>query len=359
MLMPMEIFTTPLGPEEIGPLWYARSRLAQANCGCFVWGEGQPTLGKYISILSRVLEKTAEYTISILWFVLGHINLETTSKLVWWFDCGPHYRAYKVLGTLLTYISEAVMAKGVKVVEVNFGCGSHMKTWLDGYFGKKEAELHDAAKERYIMDTADCVEVWQTAYTERCAMMSDIPAETFINYFPIPKKDVKVANSKPSVLPCLIKSSYSWSVTKIDCRRATILGRGENAWTATNLRGKTSILTDNFNDVHTFTPVIREPGEDEEDDDEQPAVLHEDLKTEHKTVNGWKLSYRLEKPEETTMSKILPRLQLHGKNITPAMEDVDESLRHRPLELRRNAHERNLATQKERAKRYLKGLKGM
>ena len=330
MLMPMEIFTTPLGTEEVGPLWYARSRLAQANCGCFVWGEGQPTLGKYISILSRVLEKTAEYTISILWFVLGHINLETTSKLVWWFDCGPHFRAYNVLGTLLTYISEAVMAKGVKVVEVNFGCGSHMKTWIQ-----------------------------RIAYTERCAMMSDIPAETFINYFPIPKKDVKVANLKPSVLPCLIKSSYSWSVTKIDCRRATIFGRGENAWTATNLRGKTSILTDNFNDVHTFTPVIREPGEDEEDDDEQPAVLHEDLKTEHKTVNGWKLSYRLEKPEETTMSKILPRLQLHGKNITPAMEDVDESLRHRPLELRRNAHERNLATQKERAKRYLKGLKGM
>ena len=62
-----EIQTLPLGPVEVSSVWYAQSRLAFSTLGIHVWGQGVNEMHTY---LSRVMEKSCEYPMSVLWDVL-------------------------------------------------------------------------------------------------------------------------------------------------------------------------------------------------------------------------------------------------------------------------------------------------
>ena len=108
--------TLPVGPVEVGKLWYARSRLAVNQCAFFVWGAGQPAEGRWVIMTTRIHEKPFELTAALLWELLERIDLSSTEQLKWWSDTGPHYRTYKLLGTVL------LIMEGYKIwFIINFG----------------------------------------------------------------------------------------------------------------------------------------------------------------------------------------------------------------------------------------------
>ena len=91
----------PVGPVEIGPLWYARSRLAFVTFGCFAWGSGMPPQGQWYLLMTRVMEKTSEFTIALLRRIIELLPPCAERKNIsYWSDVGPHFRTYKVLGSI-------------------------------------------------------------------------------------------------------------------------------------------------------------------------------------------------------------------------------------------------------------------
>ena len=340
-----EIFTTPIGPQEMGPLWYARSRMAQANCGIYMWGHNCPAKGRYISLLSRIIDKTSEYTLSIIWYLVEEYKLDEADELVIWTDCGPHYRSYKVLGSCLMLLPEHF---AFSAVEYNFGCEHHFKTMLDRYFGLKQQELKAASKNRWIMDTKDCIAVWEEGYERRRSLYSDIADEVFINYWPKSKHLVETATLKRSSAPTAIKTCYSWRAERIRKDRVSNFGRPPNSFMATNLKGIACMVTGNLIDAKYFTPVMT--AVDEEEDSVEPTFLEQASLTDStKVINGWKCSYRNSKPEELTVAKLRPRLQAKARKLTAEMFDgTNEHLRKRPLEARLAAHNRSKENERKR-----------
>ena len=90
----------PIGPEESGPMWYAQARLAITTWGCMVWGQGVADENEHHIYLSRVMDRTAAFTIALLDDLLGRIDLSGTTDILLWSDVGTHFRSYAVLGTV-------------------------------------------------------------------------------------------------------------------------------------------------------------------------------------------------------------------------------------------------------------------
>ena len=88
-----ELFTLPIGPNEIGASYYAQARLGVRNCAIYVWGEAAPG-GMWFSYLSRC----AKYSITILDDAIGRLTLAGTGKLTLITDTGPHFRSWEVSG---------------------------------------------------------------------------------------------------------------------------------------------------------------------------------------------------------------------------------------------------------------------
>ena len=98
-LLVMEIITLPVGPNEIGELWYARSRIAVANCVVWLQGHKCGPHGTWVIVSTRVLEKLGELSAAILWEILRITGLKESDieELHVWSDVGHHYRCWKWL----------------------------------------------------------------------------------------------------------------------------------------------------------------------------------------------------------------------------------------------------------------------
>ena len=137
----------PIGPSESGPMWYARARLAVTTWGALVWNsldddeiDDLPPLepeeeecfdpivnededaaaevaagkaeqkqmtkvGKAFHIfLSRVMDRTASFSIALMKELLGQLDLSACTDVVIWSDAGTHFRNYAFLGTVCNEI---------------------------------------------------------------------------------------------------------------------------------------------------------------------------------------------------------------------------------------------------------------
>ncbi len=93
----------PIMPEESSKVWYANARLG-VSCWCvYIWGEGQPPKGSYITIFTRVMEHSSELSISLLRVAMEKMGPKgpgaPIKTICWISDTGPHFRSYRVLGT--------------------------------------------------------------------------------------------------------------------------------------------------------------------------------------------------------------------------------------------------------------------
>ena len=69
------------------------------------------------------MERTAEYTISCIGRILEECDMREAVGICFWFDAGPHFRNYKVLG----YIGCQLTQKHKIPTRARFGCEHHFK----------------------------------------------------------------------------------------------------------------------------------------------------------------------------------------------------------------------------------------
>ena len=118
----------PRGPVEIGPIWFAGSRLAYSTCGIKVWGAGQHNNGEWFIYVSRVVDKSCRYSMSILIDVLGRLNFEGVTDVTIWSDAGTHFRSYQMMGTICKHVMETYRCN----FQLNYGLEKHFKNVCDG-----------------------------------------------------------------------------------------------------------------------------------------------------------------------------------------------------------------------------------
>lgn len=97
------------------------------------------------------MEKPAELSIAIMNFVLAKLDLSGTDTVRLWSDSGPHYRAYKYLGTAGMDVCEEY---GVDS-DVCLGPAAHWKGLCDGKFAHMNAALAQAVTAKDVLGIDD------------------------------------------------------------------------------------------------------------------------------------------------------------------------------------------------------------
>ena len=126
--------TTPRGPNQTGEEWRANARLAYSLHSAILWSARHPLPVTAVTCVSRVMEKTAVFSILIWEQVLLLAQerglLDDVTDVCFWRDTGPHYRAYRMLA--VCEIRWTTMFK--RSMHIRFGLEHHMKEMVDRYF---------------------------------------------------------------------------------------------------------------------------------------------------------------------------------------------------------------------------------
>ncbi len=334
----------PVGPIETGPLWYARSRLAFVCFGLFAWGAGfgaEGKEGKWFLLFTRVMEKPSELTICLLQHVISLLPPAADRReLVYWCDCGPHFRTYRVMGTIATDIMQDTRLNQC----INFGMEQHFKNVCDGKFGRISEHLREASTKEVLGDLSDVVRVLKRAHEvsveidkERGAEAR--PPEHFEEWLPPPRDSVRTHEILGSSLPVPISASHLWSFRWTDMRRRCLIGMDGSTLTGVvctagmisgprplpaqsctpklKLReadeggpkgealgpGEAAAPGDALGPAEAAAPEeAAAPGEHDDDaPDDLPAV-------NTKVWHGWRLSYRTDEPEKTPAEVFVKRV---------------------------------------------------
>ena len=134
--------TLPIGPNEVSELWYANSRLGYTTLTAIVWGMAFPGTKHYFTYISRIVERTTTFTNAIIQDLVRRLPLATTTDMGWWSDVGPHFRAYKVLGSIGYGLVDQLRIHQ----HVMYGVESHMKNPCDGFFAELNSRKRIAKK---------------------------------------------------------------------------------------------------------------------------------------------------------------------------------------------------------------------
>ena len=94
-----ELGTLPIGPNEVGDLWYANNRLGYTTFTAMVWGAAFEGKRHFFTYITRVVERTTTFTVALLQDLVTRLDLSKTTHIGWWSDVGVHFRAYKVFGS--------------------------------------------------------------------------------------------------------------------------------------------------------------------------------------------------------------------------------------------------------------------
>ena len=343
-----ELQTLPIGPSEIGKLWYARSRLGINQSIWFIWGAGCPPQGRWIVLTTRVFEKPFTLSAALLWEVLKLVDLSSTSQLVWWSDTGPHYRCYSHLGTAL-----AVMEKYRVHFLVNYGCEHHMKHLADA----KSSQLNHAKETGALTIMINSIEalhkVYRDDYESRKSINPEIADELYMHWVPPEKKSVVVRTLKKTGAVPNITTCHCWDFRFIAPDRVSFFGRGDRSRVATNVRAYPRKLSNQprtdwfFPEIENF--AVEEALGPAPDDD----CGVEALGIKCQEFRGWKTSYRNEQPELTNFSSLRPKLARKLKDLGDVIDLT--ATRKKSIDTIRASFEKTSVKRKARdAVRYLK-----
>ncbi len=341
----------PRGPDEPAETWRATARLGWSCHSSLVWCKEQekPT---WVTLCSRILEKTSLYTMLTLEVVLDRCvdlgllgsNIKT---VVLWSDSGPHYRSSRALGC----ISKHWPVKYGTNFQLTFGLEKHSKSEVDGYFARLQHRLARFEKTAWLRTTGDVVNCLAAASASR-ALQTDI--EIFVDYLPTISK-AKYSEIVPWVnlasLPEAMRRVHCWHMQCNDKRRRNMVGADHCTLTAIDMKccAIPNMPWDTTGQLHpsiTHRPpeqvavpndvVDDEEVEDanaaEQDDDRAPATIatSSSVAMDCSQVLGWRCSWRRTEPEEPNLAKSLSRLRWKHQGFMHLR--LPPSTRHPPMQ---------------------------
>ena len=146
--------TLPQGPIERGKDWYAQAREAVNICGFYSLGAGfERPCATYI--LTNIVEKPWQLSAAMCTLFCQQClgDCADRSRISWWSDCGPHFRAY----LLLCYMATTLMSMCKLDFSYSFGPEQHFKNEVDGMFGWLRGALARITKKHIVGSIADLV----------------------------------------------------------------------------------------------------------------------------------------------------------------------------------------------------------
>ena len=342
-----EIVRVPQCPVSSGPMFYAGAILAVNTLGILCWRRMPDGTVKHwwVVLISRVLDKSAAFTMDQLEFLLDECKrngtLEGISKVQLISDTGTHFRSTKVAGSCAHGLLEKVRP-AINSLGLFFGPESHFKFKVDGFF----AELREAARQtalgKDILDDKDLVQCYKDWWTE--AQVAD-PGKWdahFHLYEPhCARHEVHVSQFKPSSLPKSIRGCHRWNFRLNDKRRTNLANSyGELTGVDVSCYGFVSggilkvastnraIVLDQASTELKHTcqgPELPSGSEvpppqqclacaagisiqnEEEPDDDEKRLAEVGVQT--KSWRGWKISFRTQEPEKESAVSCFARLE--------------------------------------------------
>jgi hypothetical protein len=282
--------------------------------GSLVWGDGLPMPGIYITIISRVVEKTALYTTLVIETVLEKLKelgyLRPGETICMWSDAGPHYRANRFMAICATrWPIVYKMHFGVMI-----GLEHHSKEDLDRYFSVLDSRLRRYETEHWILTTGDLIKCFEAGAAVR---EQPKPREIFIDFVPTVHRDdwnAKIPFLKAASLPKALKACHSWTFTLVDQRRKCYLGVDGVTITSVRVRGN-GLPGFVAKDGGVFCKIAKEVEADADEppdaDDAEPDALVDTSAEMGGLVTaylGWRTSYRKNEPEISNLEHTLRRL---------------------------------------------------
>ena len=128
-----------LGPDESSESWYANSRSAVATLGVHAISTADP-VGIWHIINSRYIDKSGTFSIACYKYLLKQIDLSPFKKIVFFMDCGPHFRSYRVLSSIIMYNASLKLD-----TSLNYLPECHAKSIIDGFFAKMNGVMQQGA----------------------------------------------------------------------------------------------------------------------------------------------------------------------------------------------------------------------
>jgi hypothetical protein len=114
-------------------------------------------------------------------------------------------------------------------------------------------------------------------------------------------------------IPVPMRSCYSWSFTRKDLRRKTLMGAGAMRDTLKIVGARAVILSTKTKPVHVFELVLEKPadagGEDVADEEGEEPVEEEAVSHQTKLWRGWKMYYRMHEPDKVQPSKYVRQME--------------------------------------------------
>jgi hypothetical protein len=183
-----------------------------------VWGAATSGEPVWYIFVSRVMERTAVFTVGLYEALLAKLDLSSTRVLKFWSDAGTHFRNYTVLGALGVTIPEQYKLS----TAVNFGPESHFKNPADGQFAVFDNSVSDWTQRNEIHDEAQLVHALQADYELRKAQQPLLAEEKYFNFVPPERSSIVTKTINPKSLPANLTSCHCWSFTYHDKRRKAV-----------------------------------------------------------------------------------------------------------------------------------------
>lgn len=292
----------------------------------FAAGKGIPKHGVYVTILSKVLEKTSAFAYACLWEAivkLGIPSMVAKPDIKMWCDAGLHYRSWEFVGSAGILSAERLKT----TIELSTGCEHHFKSRCDSCFAHLNRYKADEACIRVVSTLDDLTDLYNRRGQEACGVDPERPQIWASHFTPGPKKDFKTWIMKPAASPIGVSFAYHWRFKVNDSRRASLMGKGPMRFVATGISASSRILTDCIG-PHScnFFPEIMNPKEPvpvakKVDDDEEVPIVPINM------VDGWRVGYRLQSPELEGPSRIENRQKIKTIKLQAIAHLVGESAR--------------------------------
>jgi len=183
-----ENWNLPIGPDEAGSWWYAGSRLSLSVLIITIWGKHFKT--KYVTYVSKVLEKTPRYVVAVWDDLLQRSAqlqqlLTDASEFQMWVDSGTHFRCYSMLWWQCCKMPERFNLVG----RMCFDLEHHGKEQCDGHIGKIKTWAGSASKAKLICDGQQLVEALTAENQKSLDANPSAPQCRFFNFTP-PEKNM-------------------------------------------------------------------------------------------------------------------------------------------------------------------------
>ena len=153
----MNALTLPLGPLTRSKDWHAGSRLAVNTMGYYVKGAGVESRPLAVFVFSNIVEKPWQLSAAMCTKFLKHLLpvSDQRERIVWWCDCGPHFRSTRFLYWMATQL----MSVAKNNFTVCFGPEQHFKSAVDGMFGWLRGALCRATESEMVETIPDLIRV--------------------------------------------------------------------------------------------------------------------------------------------------------------------------------------------------------